>query len=190
MSAPIGITAAACLTPVGHDPARLLAALRGPGTGIQAVASRADRAPDVLAGCIEAAGDLDKRFIPATLRRRMTGIRIIPNTALHELAIAQGVIDRRDQLLDPAFYLAPPVAPLFPALARRLARAHHNWVFPGHGIRYDTDLAELLRRRGTRGPLWLSFAKQGGKADAEKPPAAKGRCPLESQEGKRQGRDG
>lgn len=102
---------------------------------------------DVLAG------------IPATAAVIMTGIRIIPGTALHETAMAEGVVDRRDPLLDPAFYLAPAVAPLFPELARRLARTHRNWVFPGHGIRYDTDLADLLRRRGARGPLWLSFAR-------------------------------
>ena len=97
--------------------------------------------------------------IPATAAIVMTGIRVIPGTRLHAQAIAEGRLDRRDPLLTPAFYLAPAVAPLFPDLARRLARTHRNWVFPGHGIRYDTDLADLLRRRGARGPLWLSFAK-------------------------------
>lgn len=110
--------------------------------------------PGTLQATLDALAD-----IPATAAVIMTGIRIIPGTALHETAIAEGVVDRRDPLLAPAFYLSPLIAPLFPDLARRLARTHRNWVFPGHGIRYDTDLADLLRRRGARGPLWMSFAK-------------------------------
>jgi radical SAM superfamily enzyme YgiQ (UPF0313 family) len=97
--------------------------------------------------------------IPATAVIFMTGIRIIPDTALHAIAIREGVVAPDDPLLEPAFYLSREVAPLFPDLARRLARTHRNWVFPGHAIRYDADLAGLLRRRGARGPLWLSFAR-------------------------------
>lgn len=96
---------------------------------------------------------------PSTSVIFMTGIRIIPGTRLHAIAKREGVVREDDPLLEPAFYLSEGVRPLFPSLAKRLSRSHRNWVFPGHSIRFSLPLAETLRRRGARGPLWLNFAQ-------------------------------
>lgn len=82
MNAPPVITAAACLTPVGHDPERLLAALSGPLTGIRTVPSRDGRAPEVLAGIIDSAEGLDKRYVPTGLRRRMNRLSLLSCAAV------------------------------------------------------------------------------------------------------------
>lgn len=82
MSASAVITAAACLTPAGHDPDRLLAALAGPVAGIRPTARREDRAADVLAGIIDSAEGLDKRYVPAGQRRRMNRLSLLSCAAV------------------------------------------------------------------------------------------------------------
>jgi radical SAM superfamily enzyme YgiQ (UPF0313 family) len=88
----------------------------------------------------------------------MTGIRIIPGTRLAETAAREGLISRGAPLLDPVFYLSDAVRPFLETEVRRLARIHKNWVFPGYAIRCSRSLAEKLRRRGVRGPLWLNMS--------------------------------
>jgi 3-oxoacyl-[acyl-carrier-protein] synthase II len=85
------ITAAACLTPAGHDPDRLLAALRGPMAGIRPVASREGRAPDVLAGIIDSPEGLDKRYVPAGLRRRMNRLSLLSCAAVGQVLDQAGL---------------------------------------------------------------------------------------------------
>jgi 3-oxoacyl-[acyl-carrier-protein] synthase II len=88
MKAHPAITAAACLSPVGHDPDRLLAALSGPISGIRPVPSRAGGPADVLAGVIGSLEGLDKLHVPAGLRRRMNRLSLVSCAAVGQ-ALAQ-----------------------------------------------------------------------------------------------------
>lgn len=85
----------------------------------------------------------------------MTGIRIIPNTELERIARREGVIGDDTDMLEPVFYLSEAVRPDLDATIRRLAREHKTWIFPGHGIRCSPELAQRIRRSGSRIPLWL-----------------------------------
>ena len=88
----------------------------------------------------------------------MTGIRIIPGTALHQTAREEGLVDLETDMLEPVFYLSKTVQPDLDRWVRQLARHHKNWVFPGHSIRHSAALAARIRRNGIRGPLWLNFS--------------------------------
>ncbi|HWU39192.1 MAG TPA: lipid biosynthesis B12-binding/radical SAM protein [Candidatus Acidoferrum sp.] len=94
--------------------------------------------------------DLKPRAVLAFL-----GIRIYPNTRLHRVAIADGIIAEEDNLLFPRFYISPRVG----AEELKMAIGSHaegraNWIVPGLGIRSDPTLLAALRRNGHRGPLW------------------------------------
>jgi radical SAM superfamily enzyme YgiQ (UPF0313 family) len=94
--------------------------------------------------------DLKPRAVLAFL-----GIRIYPNTSLHGVAIADGVIAAEDDLLFPRFYVSPKIgADELKAAVGSRAEDHPNWVVPGLGIRSDPALLAALRRIGHRGPLW------------------------------------
>ena len=85
----------------------------------------------------------------------LLGVRIYPNTPLHETALAEGLVDYGDDLLLPKFYISPGLGA--EALLETVgdhAKHRGNWVVPGLGIRSDPALLSALRRRGHRGPLW------------------------------------
>jgi radical SAM superfamily enzyme YgiQ (UPF0313 family) len=84
----------------------------------------------------------------------MVGLRIFPGTALAALAEAEGIIPRSSDLLEPAFYIAPPVSGRILEIARQKAALHPNWIFPGLGINVSLHLRAKLRKIGVRGPLW------------------------------------
>lgn len=56
------------------------------------------------------------------------GIRIYPNTALAETAMAQGVISRNDDLLQPRFYLARELHHWLPSVAKSWLAKRPNWL--------------------------------------------------------------
>jgi len=83
------------------------------------------------------------------------GIRIYPNTALHGIALSDGVITEKDNLLLPRFYLSARIGEAdLAAAVKSHATGRTNWVVPALGIRSDPALLALLRRSGRRGPLW------------------------------------
>lgn len=93
------------------------------------------------------------------------GIRIYPNTPLHRVAIADGLVAEEDDLLLPRFYLSRGIgADELKAAVGSHAEARPNWVVPGLGIRSDPALLTALRRIGYRGPLWdlLRHTPMGG----------------------------
>ena len=90
----------------------------------------------------------------------MTGIRIIPGTALFDLAVRESIITAETDMLQPVFYLSEPLRPLLEKEIKRLSRLHKNWIFPGHSIRSTPLLAKKLRKQGFRGPLWLNLAQK------------------------------
>jgi radical SAM superfamily enzyme YgiQ (UPF0313 family) len=83
------------------------------------------------------------------------GIRIYPNTPLHEIAVSDGVIAEEDDLLSPRFYVSPRIGvdKLLAGVASHAA-SRTNWIVPALGLRSDPALVSALRRSGQRGPLW------------------------------------
>ncbi|MCL5884521.1 MAG: radical SAM protein, partial [Deltaproteobacteria bacterium] len=85
----------------------------------------------------------------------LIGVRIYPNTPLHKIALAEGMVDHGDDLLLPKFYISPHLgADVLLKIVADHAKRRSNWVVPGLGIRSDPALLSALRRRGHRGPLW------------------------------------
>ena len=89
----------------------------------------------------------------------MTGLRIIPGTKLYDLSLAEGIISVETNMLEPQFYLSPALTNLTSEV-NKLSRMYKTWIFPGHSIRCSVYLADYLRKRGARGPLWLHMAKK------------------------------
>jgi radical SAM superfamily enzyme YgiQ (UPF0313 family) len=89
----------------------------------------------------------------------MTGLRIIPGTKLYDISLREGIITSDTNMLEPQFYLSKELTDLTTNV-NKLSRIHKTWIFPGHSIRCSTHLADYLRKRGARGPLWLHMAKK------------------------------
>lgn len=80
------------------------------------------------------------------------GIRILPHTAVHRLALEQGVIAANDPLLDPRFYFSPHIAPaeMGEVIAQDFRRDRSR-VFPPS----DGEMrSKAMRSFGFRGLLW------------------------------------
>jgi hypothetical protein len=80
------------------------------------------------------------------------GVRVIPRTLVHQLALAQGQVKAEDPLLDPKYYFAPGIDP----------QRMHAQLLEGFAGRKDRiypptqDLAkiEAFHALGYRGPVW------------------------------------
>ena len=57
------------------------------------------------------------------------GLRIYPNTPLHRLSLAEGILEPQDNLLWPHFYLAPAVADWIWDYLKEVRGRHPNWIF-------------------------------------------------------------
>jgi radical SAM superfamily enzyme YgiQ (UPF0313 family) len=88
----------------------------------------------------------------------VVGMRIYPGTALHQRALAEGVVAPEDDLLAPRYYVAPGLDSdrVFERL-RDQARRSPGWV-AGDPVPAYTRLVERLRQRGVVGPLWSYFS--------------------------------
>ena len=84
----------------------------------------------------------------------MTGIRIFPGTELHATAIEDGIVTRGDPLVEPVFYISPPLRDSLCALVSERALGRNNWVAPGLGINMCDAMLEALRTFRVRGPIW------------------------------------
>ena len=91
----------------------------------------------------------------------MTGIRIFPGTPLHERAIADGIIGENTSLLEPAFYISPPLRHSLADLVTERALLRRNWVAPGLEINMSDAMLEALRSFPVRGPLWKLMKRLG-----------------------------
>jgi hypothetical protein len=85
----------------------------------------------------------------------LVGVRVYPDTKLHERAVKEQVLGEDTSLLEPAFYLTPQMdaSSLFRQVSA-YARQRPNWIVPGLGIRCEDDMLSLLRKMGRKGPLW------------------------------------
>ncbi len=85
----------------------------------------------------------------------LVGVRVYPDTKLHERAVQEQVLGEDTCLLEPAFYLTPQMdaSSLFRQVSA-YARQRPNWIVPGLGIRCEADMLSFLRKMGRKGPLW------------------------------------
>jgi radical SAM superfamily enzyme YgiQ (UPF0313 family) len=91
----------------------------------------------------------------------MTGIRIFPGTPLHHSAIADGIIAAETSLLEPVFYISPPIRETLCQMVTERAMARKNWVAPGLEINMSDAMLEALRHFPVRGPLWKLMKRLG-----------------------------
>ncbi|MFQ5589528.1 MAG: lipid biosynthesis B12-binding/radical SAM protein [Phycisphaerae bacterium] len=80
------------------------------------------------------------------------GVRILPGTGVHRLALAQGLAPADDDLLNPRFYFSPELSrqrvheALLEAFAGRPDR-----IYPPQ---QDAERLNVFHRMGHRGPIW------------------------------------
>jgi radical SAM superfamily enzyme YgiQ (UPF0313 family) len=87
------------------------------------------------------------------------GIRIYPGTSLYDMAIAEGKIESRTDLLHPVFYEPDSVdLTTIAALVGHRASGRRNWV-TGSGDKQVADTISILHRRNFTGPLWEYLAR-------------------------------
>jgi radical SAM superfamily enzyme YgiQ (UPF0313 family) len=80
------------------------------------------------------------------------GVRILPGTALHRLAIAERVIREDQSLLEPAYYVSPQVArPWLEEALRSAFKDMRHVVFPPDAL--DSTLG-VLHKLGYSGSVW------------------------------------
>jgi len=91
----------------------------------------------------------------------MTGIRIYPGTHLHRQALDEGIIQPETPLLEPVFYIAPPVREILCDLVTQEAMKRKNWVVPGLEINMSDAMMAALRHFPVRGPLWKLMKRLG-----------------------------
>lgn len=91
----------------------------------------------------------------------MTGIRIFPGTALHDKAVKDGIINLQTELLEPTFYISPPIRETMCSMVAERALARKNWVVPGLDINMSDNMLEAIRAYPVRGPLWKQLKRLG-----------------------------
>jgi len=80
------------------------------------------------------------------------GIRILPHTAIHRRALAEGVVGRDQSLLTPAYYFSPAIDPMRLDATVRAAWANHvDRIYPCSAVQGRID---YLHAQGYVGPLW------------------------------------
>ena len=84
----------------------------------------------------------------------LTGIRVLPGTAMVDIALRDGQIDADDNLLYPKFYISSGLEERLVERIEAYARAHSNWIVPGLGIKTNIDVLQKLRSRKIKGQLW------------------------------------
>lgn len=114
----------------------------------------------------ESAATIDETFalmdeVNPTVVIAMTGIRIFPGTPLHEQAVTDGIITAETPLMEPAFYISPPLRDTLAGLVTERAVARRNWVVPGLEINMSDTMLEALRAFPVQGPLWKLMKRMG-----------------------------
>jgi radical SAM superfamily enzyme YgiQ (UPF0313 family) len=86
----------------------------------------------------------------------MTGIRIYPGTEMEHVAVREGIISSRDELLRPRFYFHGEDLGLFRMISA-IGAARRNWFLPGARDWSSAPGPRLLRLFHRSGPLWRTF---------------------------------
>lgn len=91
----------------------------------------------------------NSQLIDSTVFFPYIGMRIYPGTRLYDLALSEGRIRERSEVLNPVYYTSFNIS--LDDLKERAAKTGKRWIFP------DFDNSEImirLRARGKKGPLW------------------------------------
>lgn len=81
-----------------------------------------------------------------------SGIRILPDTGVHDLAVREGLLAKKNSLLKPVYYFSPNIDPeIMNTMIAAAFRGHRNRIFPPSEalLRMAT-----MNRFGFRGLLW------------------------------------
>jgi len=82
------------------------------------------------------------------------GMRIYPGTKLHEIAIAEKIVDESDPILEPVYYVSKDID--LSSLKAKAKETGKAWIFP------DDDMGDVMKRmrlRNKKGPLWEYLVK-------------------------------
>jgi len=81
------------------------------------------------------------------------GMRIYPHTALYDIAVAEGQIDKDQSLLEPVFYRSALATDVILQQVGKKAAGRPNWVI-GSGGSETAGIISRMYQRGHTGPLW------------------------------------
>ena len=82
------------------------------------------------------------------------GMRIYPGTKLHELSIAEGIIEAEDPIIDPVYYISKSVN--YETLKERAEKSGRRWVFADEDV---STAMNRMRSRNRKGSLWHHLKK-------------------------------
>lgn len=88
----------------------------------------------------------------------MAGVRLIPGTDLAVQAVAEGLIDAEDPLLEPHFYISRSLGDDLIRIIEEHASVRSNWIVPGLGLHENLEVLRDVRRRGVKGQLWTRIS--------------------------------
>ncbi len=89
------------------------------------------------------------------------GIRIIPDTGIHARAIADGIIDKDQDLLEPTYYFSPEIeADEIDKMISKSWQNRPDRICPGAS---DTDRVAMFHKKGFTGPIWDKIIRMGWK---------------------------
>ena len=104
-----------------------------------------------------AEGLANLRRLDTTVVFAFTGIRILPGTALHRLAVREGLLESGTPLLEPLYYYAPGVdRKALEAAITASFRGHRDRFFPPERGRARM---EVLHTFGLRGLIWDTLVR-------------------------------
>ena len=106
---------------------------------------------------------IDREIRSDDMVHMAAGLRIFPGTPLHDRAVAEGLVDARDSLLEPRFYVSPSIgAERLHALVREACQARPNCV-PAWESTPDASMrvraAELRRTLALEEPMFRTLLR-------------------------------
>lgn len=113
----------------------------------------------ILGGYGETEHSLDEGFknskrISDTVYFPYIGMRIYPGTRLQKLAIKEGCISNKEDLLEPVYYIAPGIR--YDKLKEKAEKTGKRWVFPDEDMEIFVN---RMRARNRKGSLWHYLKK-------------------------------
>jgi len=81
------------------------------------------------------------------------GMRIYPHTALYDIAVADGQLDKDQSLLEPVFYRCGLETDVILQQVKKRAAGRPNWVIGSGGSKTAAIISKMYKR-GHTGPLW------------------------------------
>jgi len=108
----------------------------------------------ILGGYGETEQTLNETFenskkIENTVFFPFVGMRLYPGTQLHQIALKEGKVTEKDDLLLPYYYISDQID--VNTLKERALASGKKWIFPDDN---RSEFMNILRARNRKGPLW------------------------------------